>query len=135
MRSPWCPSMTIALALRVKTASLGPCFIIWYLMRLSRHMASTTPTVVDQILTLRLAVTQHNLVFQARLMGKAREAIINNTFPSFLKTFFANYFGDQGYPKWCIDALRTVNVDLLDGRDNIKIREGDGAKWEYAEAS
>jgi hypothetical protein len=83
-------------------------------------------------LNSNVAITQHNLVFQARLMGKARDAIVNGTFPSYLKTFFKNYFRDTGYPRWCVDALRSVNVDILEYGG--KVVEGDGAKWEYASA-
>ncbi|KAI0355553.1 Queuine tRNA-ribosyltransferase [Trametes cingulata] len=81
------------------------------------------------------AITQHNLVFQARVMGGARDAIINGTFPDYLKTFFANYFGDAGYPEWCVNALRSVGVDLLEGRPDVKVISGDGAKWEYSDAA
>lgn len=80
------------------------------------------------------AVSQHNLAFQARLMGGARDAIMNGTFPTYLKTFFLNYFGETGYPQWCVDALRSVGVDLLEGQSNPKIAEGDGVKWEYSSA-
>jgi queuine tRNA-ribosyltransferase catalytic subunit len=69
-------------------------------------------------------------VFQAQLMGKARDAIVTGTFPDYLRTFFKNYFGDDGYPQWCVDALRSVNVDLLE--DATKVVQGNGAKWEYA---
>lgn len=77
------------------------------------------------------AITQHNLVFQARLMGGVRDAIMKDEYPEYLKTFFKNYFGDSGYPKWCIDALRTVDVDLL--QEGTKVVEGNGANWEYSE--
>jgi len=81
------------------------------------------------------AITQHNIVFQARLMGQARDAIINGVFPEYLKTFFRNYFGKDGYPRWCIDALRSVGVDLLEGAEpETLVVEGDGAKWEYSDA-
>ena len=79
------------------------------------------------------AVTQHNLVFQARLMGRARDAIINGTYPDYLKSFFAEYFGDKGYPEWCVNALRSVGVDLLEGRANAAVVTGSGALWERAE--
>jgi hypothetical protein len=65
-------------------------------------------------------------------MGGARDAIINGTFPDYLKTFFSNYFGDSGYPQWCVDALRSVGVDLLEGQTSPNVVAGDGAKWEYA---
>ena len=66
-------------------------------------------------------------------MGRARDAIIKGTFPEYLKSFFAEYFGDVGYPRWCVDALRSVGVDLLEGREGVPIIEGNGAKWEYAQ--
>lgn len=75
----------------------------------------------------------HNLVFQSRLMGGARDAIIAGTYPDYLKTFFATYFGDKGYPEWCVNALRDVGVDLLEGRPDVKVIHGDGAKWERAD--
>ena len=81
------------------------------------------------------AITQHNLVFQARVMGGARAAILNGTFPQYLKDFFANYYGEAGYPEWCVNALRSVGVDLLEGRPNTALIPGDGAKWEYSDAA
>ena len=36
------------------------------------------------------------------------------------------------YPKWCVDALRSVGVDLLEGDPDAGIVEGSGANWEYA---
>lgn len=66
-------------------------------------------------------------------MGKAREAIIAGTFPDYLKTFFRNYFGDAGYPEWCVNALRSVGVDLLEGTD-VPVLSGNATKWDYANA-
>ncbi|KAH8982913.1 Queuine tRNA-ribosyltransferase [Lactarius hatsudake] len=80
------------------------------------------------------AVTLHNLAFQARVLGQARDAIMNDTFPTYLRRFFAGYFGDVGYPEWCVNALRSVGVDLLEGNPNAKVVKGDGAKWEYSDA-
>lgn len=79
-----------------------------------------------------LALTLHNVVFQAQVMGRAREAIIEGKFPDYLRTFFATYFGDSGYPEWCVNALRSVGVDLLEGNPNAKVNRDNGAKWEYA---
>ncbi|TCD69798.1 hypothetical protein EIP91_006111 [Steccherinum ochraceum] len=80
------------------------------------------------------AVTQHNLVFQARLVGGARDAIVAGTFPEYLRKFFRTYFDDTGYPEWCVNALRSVGVDLLEGDPTAKIQTGAGAKWERAES-
>jgi queuine tRNA-ribosyltransferase len=65
-------------------------------------------------------------------MGRARDAIINDTFPKFLQSFFATYFNDTGYPRWCVDALRSVGVDILEGISDPKIIQDNGAKWDYA---
>ncbi|KAK0195605.1 tRNA-guanine(15) transglycosylase-like protein [Armillaria mellea] len=77
------------------------------------------------------AVTIHNITFQAQVMGRARDAILSGTFPDYLRSFFAGYFGDGGYPEWCINALRSVGVDLLQDHP-VKLIPGSGAKWEYA---
>ncbi|CAK5281562.1 unnamed protein product [Mycena citricolor] len=79
------------------------------------------------------ATTLHNITFQARLMGGARDAIIDDTFPQYLITFFRNYFGDAGYPEWCVNALQSVGVDLLEGNPDAKVVEGGGAKWDYSQ--
>ncbi|KAH8119543.1 Queuine tRNA-ribosyltransferase [Phellopilus nigrolimitatus] len=106
------------------------------------------------------AVTQHNIVFQATLMGRVRDAIVAGTFPAFLRAFFLTYFGgdagdrrtdsdrknknivkkDEGeagptYPKWCVDALRSVGVDILEGVVGARVIDGSGARWEYANAA
>ncbi|OBZ67152.1 putative queuine tRNA-ribosyltransferase [Grifola frondosa] len=124
-------------------------------LRLSKHAKDMRPidetcpcptcadgmsrAVLNHIVTLETAgahaLTQHNLVFQARVMGGARDAIMSGTFPEYLKTFFANYFGEEGYPEWCVNALRSVGVDLLEGIPNAKVIRGDGAKWEYSDAA
>ncbi|KAJ3748771.1 tRNA-guanine(15) transglycosylase-like protein [Lentinula detonsa] len=80
------------------------------------------------------ALTIHNIVFQAQVMGQARDAIIAGTFPDYLRSFFASYFGDRGYPEWCVAALRSVGVDLLEN-SNIPMVSGGGAKWEYSDAA
>ncbi|TFK44728.1 tRNA-guanine(15) transglycosylase-like protein [Crucibulum laeve] len=80
------------------------------------------------------AITLHNIVFQAQVMGRGRAAIVEGAFPDYLRTFFANYFGDVGYPEWCVNALRSVGVDLLENTD-AKIIPGSGAKWEYSNAA
>ena len=72
-------------------------------------------------------------------MGRARDAIVAGTFPDLLRTFFRTYFDiDSGstvaatqkptsggeiltgpvYPEWCVDALRSVGVDILEGVPN-----------------
>jgi hypothetical protein len=64
-------------------------------------------------------------------MGQARDAILDGRFPEYLRSFFAAYFGDAGYPEWCVNALQSVGVDLLEG-NTAKVIPGTGAKWEYS---
>ncbi|KZT57735.1 tRNA-guanine transglycosylase [Calocera cornea HHB12733] len=95
--------------------------------RASLHDLATHETVAAH------AITQHNLVFQAAVMGGARDAIMEGRFPQYLKDFFRRYFADAAYPKWCVDALRSVGVDILEGIENPRIVEGKGAKWDYSD--
>ncbi|KAG9316642.1 queuine tRNA-ribosyltransferase [Chiua virens] len=96
----------------------------------------TSRAMLHHIVTIETAgahaLTQHNLVFQAQVMGGARDAIMEGRFPEYLRTFFRNYFDDRGYPEWCVNALRSVGVDLLQGKD-IPVISGSGAKWEYSD--
>jgi len=77
-------------------------------------------------------VTQHNIVFQAKLMGQVRDAILKDAYPAFLKDFFKGYYADGKYPRWIVDALNSVGVDLLEGVPNAEVTNTDGANWDYA---
>jgi queuine/archaeosine tRNA-ribosyltransferase len=57
----------------------------------------------------------HNVHYQLNLMRLAREAIIKDRYPQFVKNFFSKlYSGNkEKYPKWAVDALKGVGVDLL----------------------
>lgn len=98
----------------------------------------TSRAMLHHIVTIETAgahaVTQHNLVFQAQVMRRARDSIIEGRFPDYLRIFFRDYFGDQGYPEWCVNALRTVGVDLLE-RGEVPLIPGSGAKWEYSDSA
>ncbi|KAK1218486.1 hypothetical protein PQX77_018812 [Marasmius sp. AFHP31] len=79
------------------------------------------------------AITIHNITFQAQVMGRARDAIVADRFPEYLRNFFDGYFGDHGYPQWCVNALRSVGVDLLEGKD-VPVVPGDATRWEYSKS-
>lgn len=80
-------------------------------------------------------------------MGGARDAIMEDRFPAYVREFFDGYFGNQGadgsivvaYPRWCVDALKSVGIDLVEGREDDGKRrvlvDGTGAKWEYSDLS
>lgn len=48
-------------------------------------------------------------------MRSARQAIIEDKFPEFVKKFFYKlYAGEKSkYPKWAVEALQAVNIDIL----------------------
>lgn len=58
----------------------------------------------------------HNTHHMLNLMRSARQAIIEDRYPAFLRTNFAmRYAGDRSkYPTWAVNALRKVGVDLLE---------------------
>ena len=60
-------------------------------------------------------LTMHNVHYQLDLMRRAREAIIEDRYPQFVGEFFSQlYAGDkEKYPKWAVNALRDVGLDLL----------------------
>ncbi|KAF1830069.1 queuine tRNA-ribosyltransferase [Decorospora gaudefroyi] len=59
-------------------------------------------------------LTMHNVHYQLNLMRLAREAILKDRYPHFVRDFFSKlYDGDQQkYPEWAVTALRGVGVDL-----------------------
>jgi queuine tRNA-ribosyltransferase len=60
-------------------------------------------------------LTMHNVYYQLALMKSARQAIIDDRYPEFLKAFFYRlYKGDKSkYPQWAVDALKGSGVDLM----------------------
>ncbi|KAI6812215.1 Queuine tRNA-ribosyltransferase catalytic [Hortaea werneckii] len=57
----------------------------------------------------------HNVHHLLDLMRRAREAIVDQRYPEFLRSYFGGlYAGDKSkYPEWAVEALRGVGVDLL----------------------
>lgn len=64
----------------------------------------------------------HNVHYQLSLMGQARLAIKEDRYPNFLHQFFNTLYNGQPelYPKWAVDALRTVGVDLINGSEGVQ---------------
>jgi tRNA-guanine transglycosylase len=58
----------------------------------------------------------HNVHYLLDLMRRIREAIIADTYPQFLRDYFSTlYAGDKTkYPTWIVDALKGVNVNLME---------------------
>lgn len=60
-------------------------------------------------------LSMHNVHFLLDLMRRAREAILRDDYPGFLKAYFAKlYAGNKAkYPQWAVEALSGVGVDLM----------------------
>lgn len=51
-------------------------------------------------------------------MRTMQESIKKDNFPTFIKDFFKMQFPNEDYPQWAIDALDSVNVNLLTEQRN-----------------
>ncbi|KAJ9299264.1 hypothetical protein DTO271G3_2886 [Paecilomyces variotii] len=59
-------------------------------------------------------LTMHNVHYLLSLMGSVRQAIIEDRYPDFLREFFEKLYKKKSdIPKWAVEALRGVGVDLL----------------------
>lgn len=56
-------------------------------------------------------VTIHNVHYQLDLMRRVREAILEDRYPAFMRLFFGRLY-PGGAPKWAVEALHSVGVDL-----------------------
>ncbi|OJJ46382.1 hypothetical protein ASPZODRAFT_132475 [Penicilliopsis zonata CBS 506.65] len=73
------------------------------------HHVTAKETVGAHLLTI------HNVHYLLTLMGSARQAILEDRFPAFLRKFFNDLYGGDSskFPTWAVGALRGVGVDLL----------------------
>jgi tRNA-guanine family transglycosylase len=69
------------------------------------HHLASKETVGAHLLTM------HNVWHMLDLMRRAREAILEDRFPAFVKEFFGRLYPDgQEKPTWARDALKGVGV-------------------------
>nr|XP_021194758.2 queuine tRNA-ribosyltransferase catalytic subunit [Helicoverpa armigera] len=71
------------------------------------HSIVTVETVACHLLSV------HNIAYQMNLMKTMRENIENGTFPQFVQKFVSEYFTDCEYPKWVIESLSSVGINLV----------------------
>ena len=45
-------------------------------------------------------------------MKNIRQSINENRFPEFVKNYLLTVYQDKDYPKWIVDALKAVNIEL-----------------------
>ncbi|CCJ28511.1 unnamed protein product [Pneumocystis jirovecii] len=82
----------------------------WGITRAYIHHIVCKETVFAHLLTI------HNVHYQLNLMKEIRNAIIHDQFPTFVKKAFNRLYSKRkkDYPKWAIDSLNTVNINLLE---------------------
>jgi tRNA-guanine family transglycosylase len=70
------------------------------------HHLASKETVGAHLLSI------HNIHYQLNLMGEARQAIIEDRYPAYVKDFFAKLYEGRENPQWAVDALTRVGIDL-----------------------
>jgi tRNA-guanine transglycosylase len=57
-------------------------------------------------------LTQHNLVYMKRLTKQMRQAIIEDRYPDFCRSFLKKQYPDGNIPQWVKDALGGVDIEV-----------------------
>ncbi|RHY48759.1 hypothetical protein DYB30_010560 [Aphanomyces astaci] len=57
-------------------------------------------------------ITYHNVAYMLHLMAQVRQAILNDSFPSFVRAFMAEWHQGTPVPAWVHDALNYVGIPL-----------------------
>lgn len=71
------------------------------------HHLAAKETVGAHLLTI------HNVYYQLNLMKQVRNAILEDRYPDFVKTFFYTRHPDRAtIPTWATEALEQVGVHL-----------------------
>eukprot|EP00758_Cryptobia_borreli_P014842 Tbor_TRINITY_DN5965_c1_g1::TRINITY_DN5965_c1_g1_i1::g.18308::m.18308/K00773/tgt, QTRT1; queuine tRNA-ribosyltransferase len=55
----------------------------------------------------------HNIAYLLQLTRGARAAIEGGNFGDYVRNFMLRYHPDKKYPQWTIDALRSVDIELI----------------------
>eukprot|EP00056_Hartaetosiga_gracilis_P020119 m.17646 g.17646 ORF g.17646 m.17646 type:complete len:423 (+) comp8178_c0_seq2:61-1329(+) len=70
-------------------------------------------------------LTVHNIAYQLQLMARARQSIIDQKFPQFVRKFMRDYHGDKEYPEWAVNAFNSVGIHFNKGNSDNEDAEGD----------
>ena len=57
-------------------------------------------------------VTAHNICYVLRLMRKQRAAILDGTYPQFVRSFMAVHFAGAEIPTWVMEACAHAGIEL-----------------------
>ncbi|KAM3959098.1 tRNA-guanine transglycosylase [Aphomia sociella] len=84
-----------------------PCSTCKNYTRSYLHCIVTLETVACHLISV------HNIAFQMRLMRTMREHIEKGTFPDFVNNFVNELYSDGDYPKWVVDSLNSVGINII----------------------
>mmetsp|Transcript_15297 Transcript_15297/g.25240 ORF Transcript_15297/g.25240 Transcript_15297/m.25240 type:complete len:323 (-) Transcript_15297:202-1170(-) len=82
------------------------CMVCKKYTRAYLHTVAGKEAVGGQLLTY------HNIAYQMSLMRSLRQAIINNTFPDFVRSFIQTQYPANDVPGWIVDALEVAGIPL-----------------------
>lgn len=89
-----------------------PWSIIWRRRKRSELICKPIEPQKHGTLLTSPSLTMHNVHHLLSLMKAARDAIIKDKFPHFIHHFFARYYQGRQIPKWAIEALEMVGINL-----------------------
>lgn len=84
------------------------CYVCKEYSRAHLHLLLKTEALGPQLLTY------HNIAYMMRLTRRMRAAVIAGTYPSFVRSFLANFFPAGDIPGWVVDALGAAGIDVAD---------------------
>ncbi len=79
--------------------------------------ASVTKSHIHKLVTQKETsachlITVHNVHFQLRLMANIRQAIKEDKYPQFVRTFVKDNYPMGDVPTWAVNALEAVGITL-----------------------
>ncbi|ESO05523.1 hypothetical protein HELRODRAFT_111078 [Helobdella robusta] len=78
------------------------------------HTRSYIHHFVTQHAVFASLITIHNVTHHMKLMAKVRESILKDRFPEFVDGYINSQVKRSSTPKWVIDALASVNINIKD---------------------
>lgn len=78
-----------------------------------RYTRAYLHAIVTSISVACHLLTVHNVAHHLRLMRNIRESIKQDKFSEFVQKFMLDVYPDKEYPKWVVDALKAVNIELI----------------------
>lgn len=75
--------------------------------RLQQLLKASNPLAV-QLLSL------HNITYMMQLVREMRQAILENRYPDYCRSFVKNHYPDgaEAVPKWVVEALSAAGIEL-----------------------